>query len=137
PMSTKQFIGAFLLASIVPVADATASATITIDNVNAAGVGFNDPTAAAPVGGNAGTTRGQQRLIVFQQAAAQWGALLNSSVPIKVKSTMEALACSASGATLGSAGALSLWADFANRPRADTAYTVAEANSFAGFDLDP
>jgi hypothetical protein len=136
-MSIERSLRVLLLASIVLPADANAAATITIDNVNAAGVGFNDSTAAAPVGGNTGTTRGQQRLIVFQQAAAQWGALLNSSVAIKVKATMEALACSASGATLGSAGALSLWADFPNRPRADTAYTVAEANSFAGFDLDP
>ena len=32
------------------------AATIVIQNGNAAGVGFNDPTPAAPVGGNAGTT---------------------------------------------------------------------------------
>ena len=34
--------------------DAFAGVQITIVNVNAAGVGFNDPTPAAPVGGNAG-----------------------------------------------------------------------------------
>ena len=40
-----------------------AAATITILNTNAAGVGFNDPTAATPLGGNTGTTVGEQRLI--------------------------------------------------------------------------
>ena len=48
-------------------------ATITIVNKDPVGVGFNDPTPAAPVGGNAGTTLGQQRLNVFQAAAAIWG----------------------------------------------------------------
>src|SRR6266542_528506 len=53
-----------------------AAAQITILNTNAAGVGFNDPTAATPVGGNTGTTVGEQRLIAFQHAADIWGALL-------------------------------------------------------------
>ena len=48
---------------------ASASATITIVNIDGAGEGFNDPTAAAPVGGNAGLTVGQQRLNCFQEAA--------------------------------------------------------------------
>ena len=42
-----------------------------------AGVGFNDPTPAVPVGGNAGTTLGQQRLNAFQSAANIWGATLD------------------------------------------------------------
>ena len=42
------------------IASSTAfgNATITIQNNDAAGVGFNDNTPAAPVGGNAGTTVG-------------------------------------------------------------------------------
>ena len=32
-------------------------AQIIIVNINAPGVGFNDPTPAAPVGGNAGTAK--------------------------------------------------------------------------------
>ena len=39
-----------------------AAATITIVNGDPAGVGFNDPTPVAPVGGNTGTTLGAQRL---------------------------------------------------------------------------
>ncbi len=37
-----------------------------IVNINAPDVGFNDPNAGAPVGGNPGTTLGQQRLISFR-----------------------------------------------------------------------
>ena len=38
-----------------------AAARITIVNANQAGIGFNDATPATPVGGNSGTTVGQQR----------------------------------------------------------------------------
>jgi len=48
------------------------AATITIVNADGAGEGFNDPTPAAPVGGNPGTTVGAQRLYVFQYAASIW-----------------------------------------------------------------
>ena len=58
---------------------AYAAMTITIVNGNAAGVGFNDPTPVAPVGGNPGTTLGQQRLNAFQYAASIWGATLDSA----------------------------------------------------------
>ena len=61
------------------------AATIVIQNNDAAGVGFNDPTPVAPIGGNPGTTLGQQRLNAFQFAANIWGATLNSSSPITVK----------------------------------------------------
>ena len=44
---------------------AQAAATLVIVNGNAPGVGFNDPTPVAPVGGNPGTTLGQQRLNAF------------------------------------------------------------------------
>ncbi len=50
-------------------ASANAAATIVIVNGDPAGVGFNDPTGTAPVGGNTGTTLGQQRLNAFQAAA--------------------------------------------------------------------
>ena len=39
---------------------------ITIVNVNLPGEGFNDPTPTLPVGGNTGTTLGQQRLKNFK-----------------------------------------------------------------------
>ena len=59
-------VAAVVFSGLVAASAADAAATIVIINGNAAGVGFNDPTAAAPVGGNAGTTLGQQRLIAFR-----------------------------------------------------------------------
>ena len=52
----------------VPVANA---ATIAISSRDAPGVGFNDPTPVVAVGGNTGTTLGQQRLNVFRHVA-EW-----------------------------------------------------------------
>src|SRR5881396_1071579 len=70
-------------------------AKITIINSNAAGAGFNDPTPATPVGGNAGTTVGQQRLIAFQTAADIWSLLLDSSVEVRIQASFTALSCDA------------------------------------------
>ena len=47
--------------------------TITIVNKDAAGQGLNDPTPATPVGGNPGTTIGQQRLNVLQEGRRYLG----------------------------------------------------------------
>ena len=55
-----------LLAGVV----SAGPAQIVIVNINAPGVGFNDPTPRPPVGGNAGTTLGQQRLIAALRAPA-------------------------------------------------------------------
>src|SRR5215510_8009889 len=110
-------------------------ATITIVNGNAPGVGFNDPTAAAPVGGNTGTTVGQQRLIAFQHAANIWGDNLDSSVEIKIFATFEPLTCTANSATLGSAGARQIFRDFPGALFPNTWYHVALANKLSGVDL--
>jgi hypothetical protein len=123
--------GTLLLAAAAP------AATITIVNNNAAGVGFNDPTVVAPVGGNTGTTRGAQRLIAFQFAADVWGALLPSDVEIKVSATFEPLTCTSTTAVLGSAGPRQVFTDFPNAPLASTWYVAAEANKLAGVDLAP
>lgn len=113
------------------------AATITIVNQDGAGEGLNDPTAAAPVGGNTGTTIGQQRLIVMQRAAEIWGAKLVSAVPIQVGMNFNPLTCDNSSAVLGSAGPHVFFRDFAGAPAANTWYPVALANALAGSDLDP
>ena len=77
-----------------------AAATIVIINADGAGIGFNDPTPVAPVGGNTGTTLGQQRLNVFQSAADIWGAALTSAVTIQVQASWPASACNANSAVL-------------------------------------
>ena len=122
---------------VVPTSDAEAAATIIINNLDPAGVGFNDPTPAAPVGGNPGTTLGAQRLFAFTYAANLWGAALTSSVPIVVNASFDALSCTATTAVLGSAGATLVFRDFPNAPVPGTWYSVALANKLTGVDLDP
>lgn len=119
------------------LASAAPAATITIVNLDAANEGFNDPTPATPVGGNNGTTVGQQRLNVFNRAAEIWGARLVSNVPILVAAQFDPLFCDASSAVLGSAGPTVVSRDFAGAPVANTWYTVAQANALAGVDLAP
>ena len=118
-------------------APAQAAATIVIMNTNAAGVGFNDATPAAPVGGNTGTTLGQQRLIAFQRAADIWGATLTSTVPVRIGASFQPLSCTANSAVLGSAGADEIWRDFPNAPRAITWYPSALASKLAGAPQQP
>jgi hypothetical protein len=113
------------------------SAEITIVNNNAAGVGFNDPTPAAPVGGTPGLTVGAQRLYVFQYAANIWGALLPSAVQIDVLSQFATQTCTATSAVLGSAGPAVISRDFAGAPFPGHWYHIAEANRLAGVDLAP
>jgi hypothetical protein len=125
------------LAFALGIASSASAATITIVNGNAPGVGFNDPTPAAPVGGNAGTTVGAQRLIAFQHAASIWGAKLDSNVPITVLATFEPLACTATGAVLGSAGATNAFRDFPGAPFTGTWYAKALVNKIIGFESIP
>jgi PA domain len=114
-----------------------AAATITIVNGDPANVGFNDPTLVAPVGGNPGTTLGQQRLNAFQAAANKWGATLTGVPTIRVLATWEALTCTATSAVLGSAGATEVFRDFTGVPLAGHWLGKAEASALFGTDLDP
>lgn len=114
------------------------AATVTIVNADAAGVGFNDATPASPVGGNTGTTLGQQRLIAFQHAADLWGSRLTSSVPIVVRANFGPLTpCTAISGVVGSAGPVNVAAfgtAFPNVP-INTLVISALANKLAGSDL--
>lgn len=129
----KQAAAALVLAFGATLAHA--AATIQIVNLNAPGVGFNDATPAAPVGGNTGTTLGEQRLIAFTHAANIWGASLDSAVPIRVGASFEPRPCTATGAVLGSAGAVEIFYDFDNAPLAGTWYSSALAAKLAGTDV--
>jgi hypothetical protein len=134
--ATVLLAAAALAAAAVPaVPPAARAAVISIVNTDAAGEGFNDPTPAAAVGGNPGTTVGAQRLNVFQRAADIWGALLPSAVEIRVNSSFDPLSCTATSAVLGSAGATTIHANFANAEWTSTWYHQALANKQAGVDL--
>src|SRR3954467_14228194 len=95
-------LATLLLAGSVP---AFATADIVIVNTNAPGVGFNDPTPAAPAGGNPGTSVGQQPQTDFRSAANVGCSILDSPVTIYIQPPFQPLACTATSAVLGSAGA--------------------------------
>jgi hypothetical protein len=129
-----------LVATFLAGALATASygsATINIINLDGAGEGFNDPTPVAPVGGNPGTTIGQQRLNCFTHAAAIWGSTLTSSVPINIQAAFNPLSCTSTSAVLGSAGPLSVSANNPSYEFQGFWYHQALANKEAGVDVDP
>jgi PA domain len=126
----------FIILAIALIAPMANAATITIVNTDGAGEGFNDPTVVAALPSNPNTTLGAQRLFAFQAAANQWGALLQSSVEIKVQAAFNPLTCSGTSAVLGSAGALTVHQNFANAPVANVWYNQALANSLANTDLD-
>jgi hypothetical protein len=131
-------IAAFIVgASVFVQQEAYAAATITVINADPAGQGFNDPTAAAPVGGNTGTTVGAQRLIAFQYAADLWAPLITSPVEIKIEANFSSLPCDAFSGVLGAAGPITAHRDFVGAPLAHTWYVQALANSLNGGDLDP
>lgn len=107
-------------------------AQFVIVNINAPGVGFNDPTPRAPVGGNPGTTLGQQRLLAFEHAAAIWSARLDSNVPIRIRAQFVSLG----PGVLGSAGPASVARNFPGALLPNTWYHIALANKLAGVDLN-
>jgi hypothetical protein len=135
-MTTRIFFSLLAtLALLLSAAASAAAATVTIVVVDPPGVGFNDPTPAAPVGGNPGTTVGEQRLVSFQFAADVWGTALDSAVEIRIQASFPALSCTATTATLGSAGSILVVLNFPGAEFTDTLYTTALANKLAGVDL--
>jgi uncharacterized repeat protein (TIGR01451 family) len=127
-----------LLLALLSTAGAYASAaTITLINGDSPGEGFNDPTPVAPVGGNAGTTLGQQRVNAFQHAANIVAGLLNSPVQIRIDATIDPLGGSATSAILGSAGPTFVFREFTNAPFPLTWYPSALADKLGGVDLNP
>jgi PA domain len=131
--------------ALAGLAPAWANATITILNNDGPGEGFNDGTPAAPVGGNPGTTIGQQRLIAFQFAADIWGAALDSNVEMVIRSQFNPLACDATSAVVGSTGTFYLVSDFADATIppfpgpafSGVLYHGALGDSRAGIELNP
>jgi len=117
------------------------AAQFVIVNADFPNEGFNDPTPAAPVGGNAGTTLGEQRINVFLRAAEIWGKSLKSEQTIHVFAFFDnTMFCNATSATLG--GAASAFS-YANVPAApggkplppDTWYPVALAEKITHQDI--
>lgn len=136
--ATARILASAALALVLSV-PAFAEANIVVINVDGANEGFNDPTPAAPVGGNSGTTLGQQRQIAFLHAADIWASTIDSNVTIYVTAAFNPLAAN----ILGSAGATFVFSDYGSTGYfpgpafADTWYSSALADKRAGADLNP
>jgi len=136
-MNTRLTIRSLAAALCLLGSSIASAATITIVNADGPNEGFNDPTPVVPVGGNPGTTLGEQRLEVFRYAASVWGARIASPVEIRVEAQFDPLDCNAGSAVLGAAGTTTVHRDFAGAELAATWYPQALANAMAGTDLDP
>jgi hypothetical protein len=134
PQFSRTAVRSLIAAACALTCLAAEAATIKIQSRDPAGYGFDDKTPVAPVGGNMGTTLGEQRMIVYRHVADIWEKKLNSNVDIVVSAGWENLNCTANSATLGSAGGWNIWRDFDNaKPR--TWYPQALANKLAGENL--
>jgi PA domain len=132
-MNNKTLLVAGLLAAAL--ATPASAAKMILNNVDVPGIGFNDPTPAAPVGGNAGTTVGEQRLVAYRKALELWGKVLKSDVTVVVQGSFARLDCERG--VLAQAGPNQIFINFANAPLANHWYSVALANALAGEDLAP
>lgn len=103
------------------------------------GPGFEDATRVRPIGGNGGTTLGEQRKLALTHALDAWASRLDSVVPIRVEVEFDALGCQGTAAVLGSARPQSAFADFDSAGTSAAVpgmfYPSALADSLAGRDL--
>ncbi len=130
-LSSAVFLFAAMAFAAPTIALADDDAKINFIIVDSPGEGFNDPTAAAPIGGNPGITVGEQRLNAFKFAAKIWSGKLESKVPINILAMFDPLSCTATSAVLGSAGAWNIYADFPGAKKRGTWYNSALANKLA------
>ncbi len=136
----RSFLLTVMLLSLgaIPIAPGVvAAATITVENIDGANEGFNDPRPRTTVGGNSGTTLGQQRFNVIQRAATIWGELLQSDVEIVIRASFDPLDCGPTTGILGQAGAVAVVSDFPGAEVPNTWYVVALANAMSQTDLRP
>ena len=141
-MTRKNLLGTILVGlaalALVALPAATASAAnIVLVNFDPPGAGLNDPTPAAPVGGNPGTTLGDQRAIVYLFAADRWGATVDSDADIFVGASFQPLTCSPTSGVLGSAGTTFVFRDFPGATLPATWHHSALADALSGADLNP
>ena len=125
---TPHCLRALWAASLLVSPLALGGAEIHIIDANGSGEGLNEGTAVEPIGGNPGTSVGEQRLMAAQYAAALWSATLGNQVPISIRIEFVDLDCSGGTAVLGASGPALLYDS--NR------YPAALANELAGRDLD-
>jgi hypothetical protein len=109
-------------------------AAVTIVNNDGVGEGFNDNTPVAAIGGNTGTTLGQQRLNVFNKAAEILNTIFQINQPVKVNAEFNPLTCTPTSAVLGQAGPENY--QFQNNGSDFTVYPDALYNQLQNADID-
>lgn len=124
--------GVALLISVLSNSAATFSFVYT-DPPN---FGYNDATPASPVGGNTGTTLGEQRRILLERAASSWANYLESDVTIVIEADFLQLGGSQFSATLAFAGPNRVHANFPGAPESNVWYVSALADSLRSADND-
>ena len=108
-ISIINFAGQQVEASVVATASSAPTPDLPIelvfdDTSNACDVaGWNDSSPRTPIGGNTGTTLGQQRRNALTEAARRLGLELKSPVPVRVQACFNDLG-SGNDVTLASAG---------------------------------
>jgi hypothetical protein len=136
-MKSSKIFASVVSLIIFSLSTASWSADVFLVNLDPPGLGLNDPTPADPVGGNLGTTVGEQRVNVYLDAARIWGETLESNVPIFVGATFQPLPCEATGGVLGAAGPTIIFSDFPGAPLPGTWYVSALADALIGADGAP
>jgi cysteine-rich repeat protein len=103
------------------------------------GTGFDNNTPVTPMGGNPGTTLGEQRMNAFKHALDIWGEVITSEVPIVVDISFAQLdACNGSSIVLGQAGPATMAQVHNPLVGNDTTWhPIGLANSLEGEDLYP
>ena len=120
--------------ALAGVSSAFAQGQIIIINNNAPGVGFNDPTPAAPVGGNPGLTLGSSASTCSSTRRTSGKQVLQPKVDILVQAQFVPLA--PERARLGGRD-VRLHGTSRARNVANTWYHSALADHLAGADLNP
>lgn len=128
---------ALALVAVLALAASASAANVVVLSDDPAGTGLFDNTPVAPVGGNPGTTLGQQRAFVYLFAADRWGQTLDSPVTIFVLARFRPQGCTPTSGTLGSAGSTFAVRNFPNAPALNTHYAMALADALAGVDVLP
>src|SRR5262245_41978486 len=114
--------------ALIATANVSSAATIELVNADAADTGFNDPAPVDPVGGNEGTTLGEQRWNAVTRAAEVWEDAIPGSIPVRVEvwfAPSPAVPC----------GVLAQTAVTAYGAARGTLYPIALANELGGQDL--
>lgn len=112
---------------------ASAKADIIIVNGDSYNEGLNDRTVVTSVGGNPGTTVGEQRLKVFEKAAEILNASLDVTAPVKVQAAFNSMSCNSREGELGYAGPEGIEYSLEGQ----SAIPHALYNQLVGEDVDP